>query len=501
MYHLAEGTALVRFEAVIGVEVHAQLLTESKMFCGCRAAFGAEPNTQTCPVCLGMPGVLPVMNRKAVEFAARTGLAVGAQVRERSVFARKNYFYPDLPKGYQISQYEEPLCEHGVLPVETKEGGIRNVRIRRIHLEEDAGKLVHAEGYVGENESLVDFNRCGTPLMEIVTEPDLRSPRETRLFLSKLRQLVRWLGVCDGNMEEGSLRCDANVSLRPEGEETLGVKTELKNMNSFRGVEKALEFEIERQAGILAGGGRIVQETLLWDEARGLASPMRVKEEAHDYRYFPDPDLPPILLARGRIEALRDSMPELPEARKARWIASYGLSGYDASLLTEDRAVADYFEELVRLTGEPKPSANWVTGEVLRTLNERKTGIDRLAARPEHVAGIMDLIRRNAISQSAGKKVFEAVAETGEDPETAVKRLGLAQVSDEKELQDAARGIIEANPGALKRYLGGHDKSFGFFMGELMKATGGKANPRLANAILKRLLDAKKSHQNMEKTT
>jgi aspartyl-tRNA(Asn)/glutamyl-tRNA(Gln) amidotransferase subunit B len=481
------------FEAVIGVEVHAQLLTESKMFCGCRAAFGAEPNTQTCPVCLGMPGVLPVTNRKAVEFGARTGLALGAKVREKSVFARKNYFYPDLPKGYQISQYEEPLCEHGILSVETEEGGARDIRIRRIHLEEDAGKLVHAEAYVGENESLVDLNRCGTPLMEIVTEPDLRSPRETRVFLGRLRQLLRWLGVCDGNMEEGSLRCDANVSLRPEGTEPLGVKTELKNMNSFKGVERAIEFEIGRQTGILAGGGRIVQETLLWDEVLGVAHAMRGKEDAHDYRYFPDPDLPPIILEREWIERIRGSLPELPDARRRRWIDSHGLSEYDASLLTEDRPVADYFEDLARLTGEPKPSANWVMGEVLRTLNEKKTGIERLKARPEHVAGIMDLIRRNVISRTAGKKVFDAVAETGEAPESAVARLGLAQVSDEAELEKAVRKIVETNPEPLKRYLDGNEKSFGFFMGELMKATGGKANPRLANAILRKHLDAKKS--------
>ena len=483
----------MRFEVVIGVEVHAQLLTESKMFCGCRTAFGSEPNTQTCPVCLGLPGTLPVTNQKAVEFAVRTGLALSAHLRERSVFARKNYFYPDLPKGYQISQYEEPLCEHGVLSIETEEGASRDIRIRRIHLEEDAGKLVHSEEYVGEGESLVDYNRCGTPLMEIVTEPDLRSPKETHLYLSKLRQLLRWLGVCDGNMEEGSLRCDANVSLRPVGNEALGVRTELKNMNSFRGVEKALEFEIARQARILESGNRVVQETLLWDEARGVALSMRGKEDAHDYRYFPDPDLPPLLLRPEKIEELRKSMPELPGARKARWIESYGLSGYDASLLSEDRAVAEYFEELVRLTGEPKLSANWVMGEVLRTLNEKKTGLAGLRTRPRHVAGIMDLIRRNEISRSAGKKVFDAIVETGEDPAAAVRRLGLAQVSDEGELEAVVRCLIETNPEPLRRYLGGNEKLFGFFMGELMKVTRGKANPQLANTLLKKHLEATRS--------
>jgi aspartyl-tRNA(Asn)/glutamyl-tRNA(Gln) amidotransferase subunit B len=483
----------MRFEAVIGVEVHAQLLTESKMFCGCRTAFGAEPNTRTCPVCLGLPGTLPVTNQKAVEFAARTGLAVGAAVREKSIFARKNYFYPDLPKGYQISQYEEPLCEHGVLSIETEDGASRDIRIRRVHLEEDAGKLVHAETYVGEDDSLVDYNRCGTPLMEIVTEPDLRSPKETHLFLSRLRQLLRWLGVCDGNMEEGSLRCDANVSLRPAGDEGLGVKTELKNMNSFRGVERALEYEIGRQARILESGNRVIQETLLWDEARGVATPMRGKEDAHDYRYFPDPDLPPLVMKPERIEELRNSLPELPGARKARWIESYGLPGYDASLLSEDRAVADYFEELVRLTGEPKPSANWVMGEVLRTLNEKKVPLSGLRAGPGHVAGIMDLIRRKEISRSAGKKVFDAIAETGEDPATAVRRLGLAQVSDEAELDAAVNRLIETHSEPLRRYLDGNEKLFGFFMGELMKATRGKANPQLANALLKKHLEAAKS--------
>jgi aspartyl-tRNA(Asn)/glutamyl-tRNA(Gln) amidotransferase subunit B len=479
----------MRFEAVIGVEVHAQLLTESKMFCGCRTTFGAEPNTQTCPVCLGLPGVLPVTNSKAVKLAVRTALALGAEIRGKSIFARKNYFYPDLPKGYQISQYEEPLCEHGRLTIHPAEGIPKDIRIRRIHLEEDAGKLVHAEGYVAGNESLVDYNRCGTPLMEIVTEPDLRSPRETHLFLVKLHQWVRWLGVCDGNMEEGSLRCDANVSLRPVGETRLGVKTELKNMNSFKGVEKALEFEIARQRGILESGGRVEQETLLWDENRGAASPMRGKEEAHDYRYFPDPDLPPLQLNPEWIEEIRKSLPELPDALKSRWINAYGLSQYDASLLSEDRDIAEYFEELVRLADEPKTCANWVMGEVLRTLNENKIAIRRLKVRPAHVHGIMELIRKGEISRSAGKKVFDAIAETGEDPGQAVRRLGLAQVSDSGELEAVVKGVVGRNPGPLKRYLEGNEKLFGFLVGEVMKATGGKANPKVVNEILKTQLE------------
>jgi aspartyl-tRNA(Asn)/glutamyl-tRNA(Gln) amidotransferase subunit B len=480
------------YEAVIGVEVHAQLLTDTKLFCGCPTTFGAEPNSHTCPVCLGLPGVLPVLNRKAVDLAVRSALAVGATLRNRSLFARKHYFYPDLPKGYQISQYEEPICEHGLVFVETADGGRRDVRIRRIHIEEDAGKSVHDEAYVGDRETLVDLNRCGTPLIEIVTEPDLRSARETFLFLSKLRRLVRWLGVCDGNMEEGSLRCDANVSLRPVGEERLGVKTELKNMNSFRGVERALEFEIGRQTGILTAGGTVRQETLLWDEAGGRALAMRGKEEAHDYRYFPEPDLPPLILDPDRVDGIRRSLPELPDVRRGRWIRDHGLSDYDASLLTEDRAVADYYEELLRLSGDPRASAHWVSGEVLRFCNDRKINVAGLAARPVHLADLMAMIRDGVISLSAGKKVFETVAQTGEDPGTAVRRLGLVQVSDTDELEAVVGRVLESNAGPLKRFLDGNEKLFGFFVGEAMKATQGRANPAVLNGILKQRLEALK---------
>jgi aspartyl-tRNA(Asn)/glutamyl-tRNA(Gln) amidotransferase subunit B len=479
----------MNWETVIGVEVHAQLLTETKMFCGCGVRFGAEPNTQTCPVCLGLPGSLPVANRKAVDLGIRLALAVNGVVRERSLFARKHYFYPDLPKGYQISQYEEPLCEHGTLSIPMEDGSRRDIRIRRIHLEEDAGKLVHDESYVGENDSLVDLNRCGTPLAEIVTEPDLRSPKETALFLTALRRLVRWLGVCDGNMEEGSFRCDANVSLRPSGSEALGVKTEIKNMNSIHGVERALAFEIARQTRILSAGGRVRQETLFWDEARGEAAAMRGKEEAHDYRYFPDPDLPPLTVGRDRIDAIGRDLPELPDRRKSAWMSDYGLSEYDASLLSEERAIADFFEELARLTGEPKAAANWVTGDVLRILNEKKISVDGLKIRPPGLAKLQSLVAGGKVSRSAAKKIFDETAMSGEDPETVLERTGLAQVSDESALASAIREAVESHPEQLKRYLAGNAKMAGFFMGEIMKITRGKANPRLAGELLNRHLE------------
>jgi aspartyl-tRNA(Asn)/glutamyl-tRNA(Gln) amidotransferase subunit B len=479
----------MNWETVIGVEVHAQLLTETKMFCGCGVRFGAEPNTQTCPVCLGLPGSLPVANRKAVDLGIRLALAVNGVVRERSLFARKHYFYPDLPKGYQISQYEEPLCEHGTLSIPMEDGSRRDIRIRRIHLEEDAGKLVHDESYVGENDSLVDLNRCGTPLAEIVTEPDLRSPKETALFLTALRRLVRWLGVCDGNMEEGSFRCDANVSLRPSGSEALGVKTEIKNMNSIHGVERALAFEIARQTRILSAGGRVRQETLFWDEARGEAAAMRGKEEAHDYRYFPDPDLPPLTVGRDRIDAIRSDLPELPDRRKSAWMSDYGLSEYDASLLSEERAIADFYEELARLTGEPKAAANWVTGDVLRILNEKKISVDGLKIRPPGLAKLQSLVAGGKVSRSAAKKIFDETAMSGEDPETVLERTGLAQVSDESALASAIREAVESHPEQLKRYLAGNAKMAGFFMGEIMKITRGKANPRLAGELLNRHLE------------
>jgi len=482
----------MNYETIIGLEVHVQLLTDSKMFCGCKTAFGADPNTQTCPVCLGLPGVLPVPNQKAVELAVRMALAVQGKIRTKSIFARKNYFYPDLPKGYQISQYEEPFCENGHLEIETENHTTKSIRIRRIHLEEDAGKSVHAEEYVTENQSFLDFNRCGVPLIEIVTEPDLSSPQEAVRFLVKLRHLVRWLGISDGNMEEGSLRCDANVSIRPQGERALGVKTELKNMNSFRAVEQALECEILRQKKILDSGGKIVQQTLLWDESTQNVFPMREKEEAHDYRYFPDPDLPPLRISESWIQEIQKDLPELPEARKARWADVYHLSPSQISVLIEDRGIADYFEALVSLIGDPQTSANWVMGEVLRVLNQSKISISELKVKPQELASLLQMIQKGEVSLSAGKKVFEAMTKTGEKAEHAVRRLGLVQISDEGVIQSFVDQVLAHHSQDVHRYWAGNEKLFGFFMGEVMKLAKGKANPQVVHRILKRRLEEMK---------
>ncbi|MBN1782868.1 Asp-tRNA(Asn)/Glu-tRNA(Gln) amidotransferase subunit GatB [bacterium] len=480
----------MKFETVIGLEVHAQLSTLSKMFCGCSIRFGAAPNSQTCPVCLGMPGVLPVTNRTAVEYAVRMGLAVHCDIQPHSVFARKNYFYPDLPKGYQISQYEEPICLGGWIDVEPEPGEKRKIRIHRIHLEEDAGKSVHDEAYISGNETLIDLNRCGTPLIEIVSEPDIRSPKEAYLYLHKIRQMVRWLGICDGNMEEGSLRCDANISLRPVGTTDLGVKTELKNMNSMRGVEKALTFEVKRQTEILSEGGAVIQQTLLWDEAAGKAVPMRGKEEAHDYRYFPDPDLTPLIVEEAWVREVGESLPELPDDRKNRWTADYGLSDYDASVLNEDRGISDYFEDVVRETDNPKTAANWIMGEVLRRLNEEKTGIENLKVRPGDISHLIRLVNEGTVSHSAAKTVFDHIAETGDTPDKAVEKLGLKQVSNASELGDLVQKVIDDNPDALKKYLGGKDALFGFFVGQAMQASRGKANPKVVQDLLREKLNA-----------
>jgi len=477
------------FEAVIGLEVHAQLLTDSKMFCGCRTTFGSSPNSQTCPICLGMPGVLPVVNRKAVEYAVRMGLAVHCDIRQRSIFARKNFFYPDMPKGYQISQYEEPICEHGWIEIQTDTKSRKKIRIHRIHLEEDAGKSVHAEAYVNTNETMVDLNRSGMPLIEIVSEPDIRSPKEAYLYLQKIRQMVRWLDVCDGNMEEGSLRCDANISLRPKGTETLGVKTELKNMNSIRGVERALVYEIRRQTDLLQKGGTVVQQTLLWDDARGLAVPMRSKEEAHDYRYFPDPDLAPVIVEEAWKQDIQSHLPELPDLRKQRWISDFGLSEYDASVLNEERGISNYFEAVAEAAGESKQAANWVMGEVLRKLNEDKIGISELKMKPEDLAEIIRLIQKGAISHTAGKTVFDHVATTGDSPQTAIEKLGLAQVSDSSELEIVVKKVLDDHPDEVKKYKAGKTQLFGFLMGQAMQASKGKGNPKVIRELIQSMLD------------
>lgn len=482
----------MQYETVIGLEVHAQLKTHTKIFCGCKNQFGAPPNTQTCPVCLGMPGVLPVTNKKVVEYAVKMGLAVNCQINAHSIFARKNYFYPDLPKGYQISQYEEPICEHGHVMIPTESGEEKKIRILRIHLEEDAGKSIHDEEFVGAGESLVDLNRCGTPLIEIVTEPDMRSPQEAFEYLQKIRQMVRWLDICDGNMEEGSLRCDANISLRPFGETQLGTKTELKNMNSFHGVEKALTYEIKRQTAILETGGTIVQETLLWDESAGQVQSMRSKEEAHDYRYFPDPDLVPVLVDETWKSSIQNDLPELPDTRKKRWLKDYKLSDYDATVLNNDRSISEFYEAVVNEVKDPKQAANWTMGEVLRILNDEKVEINELNLTPVTLGQIIQMVNKGMISGSAAKKVVQEVCDTGETPEKVVEKLGLIQISDEGDLEPVIDEILANNPNEVERYLGGHNKLFGFFVGQAMKATQGKGNPQLLNKLLKEKLEALK---------
>ncbi len=476
------------FEAVIGLEVHCQLSTESKIFCKCSTQFGSPQNSQVCPVCLGMPGVLPVLNRRAVEFAVRMGLATHCRIAERSIFARKNYFYPDLPKGYQISQYEEPLCEDGFLEIETEEGARKRVGIIRIHLEEDAGKSVHAEEYVSENETLVDLNRCGVPLIEIVSAPDLRTPKEASAYLMRIRQLVRYLEICDGNMEKGSLRCDANISVRPRGEERFGVKTELKNMNSFKNVERALEFEIQRQIDCLERGEPISQETLLWDAANNVAVPMRSKEFAHDYRYFPEPDLVPVVIDAKWREDIRAGLPELPIARRERFVREYGLPEYDARILTEERALADYYEAVAQASGEAKLSSNWVMGDVMRVLNERKIDIADFPISPQRLGQMVRMIADGTISSKIAKTVFEEMLVSNDSPEKIVKEKGLLQISDAGMIEAVVAEVLDANPEIVARFRNGEEKVLGFLVGQVMKATRGKANPKLVNEVLRQRL-------------
>jgi aspartyl-tRNA(Asn)/glutamyl-tRNA(Gln) amidotransferase subunit B len=474
----------MEYEVVIGLEVHAQLLTESKIFCGCSTKFGADPNTHTCPVCLGMPGVLPVLNRKVVEFTIRLALATNCKIASKSRFARKNYFYPDLPKGYQISQYELPLARQGWVDIEIN-GESKRIGITRIHLEEDAGKLVHDET---QPLSYVDFNRTGVPLVEIVSEPDLRTPEEASTFLKKLRDIVRYLDICDGNMEEGSLRCDANISLRPAGSEGLGVKTEVKNMNSFRFVQRALEYEIKRQRAILEQGSTIVQETRLWDSEAGVTHGMRGKEEAHDYRYFPDPDLVPVVVDEEWIEKVRSELPELPDAKKARFMKDYGLPEQDAVVLTGSKELATYFEACVDRFSQPKKVSNWIMVELLRELNKDDREIDQCPVTPEHLAHLLELIDDGIISGKIAKTVFEEMYGTGKAPKVIVEEKGLKQVTDEGEIGKVIDSIIAAHPSQVKDYRKGKEKLLGFFVGQVMKQTRGKANPKLVNEILREKL-------------
>jgi aspartyl-tRNA(Asn)/glutamyl-tRNA(Gln) amidotransferase subunit B len=476
-----------KFEAVIGLEVHAQLLTRSKIFCGCSTLFGAEPNSQTCPICLGMPGVLPVLNKTAVEFAIKMGLATNCRIASRSKFARKNYFYPDLPKGYQISQYEQPLCENGWIDIEVADK-IKRIGITRIHLEEDAGKSVHDEVYVDKDSTLIDLNRCGTPLIEIVSEPDFRSPAECSAYLNKLRKMVRYLGICDGNMEEGSLRCDANISIRPAGQKTLGTRTEIKNMNSFRNVEKALQFEVERQITILGQEETIEQSTLLWDANLNQAKIMRWKEEAHDYRYFPEPDLVPVVVSDKWIANIKEKLPEMPDIKQNRFMDEYKLPAYDAEILTSSLELADYFEEICKKIDHPKLVSNWIMGEVLKILNEKGIAIKEFSIPAQRLAELLDAVNKNVVSSSAAKKVFEYMLQSSESIDHIIEILGLKQLSDSSEIERIIEQIIMENKKEVEAYRAGKEKLFGFFIGQVMKASKGKANPHTVNQILKEKL-------------
>ena len=475
----------MEFETVIGLEVHAQLKTKSKIFCGCTTAFGNPPNTNTCPVCLGMPGVLPVLNKKVVEFAMKMALATNCAIGPLNQFARKNYFYPDLPKGYQISQFDLPIAEHGWVEVETG-GRSRRIGLTRIHMEEDAGKLIHDER---EPVSYVDLNRTGVPLIEIVSEPDIRSPEEAAAYLKKLHAILRYLDICDGNMQEGSFRCDANISLRPVGQQELGTRTELKNMNSFKNVQKALEFEVRRQRDLLLDGGRIIQETLLWDADRNLTNAMRSKEEAHDYRYFPDPDLVPVVISEAWIEEVRATLPELPDARKRRFVEQLGLPEDDAVVLTSSRELADYFEAALAGYANGKKLGNWLMTELLRLMKgEEALDISQCPVSPENLAKLLTLIDAGTISGKIAKTVFEEMMLSGQDPETVVKEKGLVQISDQGEIMTIVREIIAANPEQAQQFQEGKTKVMGFFVGQLMKQTGGKANPGLANELFVKAL-------------
>jgi len=472
------------YEVVIGVEVHAQLRTKSKMFCGCGTTFGLPANSQTCPVCLGLPGTLPVINKAAVEMAVRAGLALNCTIAADNRFARKNYFYPDLPKGYQISQYESPICEHGWIEIAAG-AGTKRVRIRRAHLEEDAGKNVHETGTSG---SRVDLNRAGTPLLEIVTEPDMRSSDEVIAYLKGLRDVLMYLEVCDGNMEEGSFRCEPNLSLRPLGQKEFGTKVELKNINSFKFVKDAIEYEIKRQTKVLNEGGTIHQETRLWNLDRGETAVMRSKEEAHDYRYFPDPDLVPLKLDKEWVEGFRSTVPELPAARTARFAGVYGLSEYDAGVLTASKGIADYFESCVTLFNQPKTVGNWVMGELTRELNNAGTDVSASPVTPERLVSLLRMVDKGTISLKVAREIFPELYGSGKTPEQIVQEKGLTQVSDEGALEKIIDEVLTQSPAQVTQFKEGKQQVLGFLVGQVMKASGGKANPGKVNELLRKKL-------------
>ena len=477
----------MEYEAVIGLEVHAQLATESKIFSSSSTRFGNSPNSQVNPVCLGMPGVLPVFNEKVLEYAVRAGVATGCRIAAKSRFARKNYFYPDLPKGYQISQYEEPLCIGGHLEIDAG-GGRKKIGITRIHLEEDAGKLVHDRS---DSRSHVDLNRAGVPLVEIVSEPDISSAEEAVEYVRKLRTILKYIGVCDGNMEEGSLRCDANISVRPRGQGELGTKTEIKNLNSFRFIQRALQYEARRQTALLRGGGEVIQETRLFDPQKGVTFAMRSKEEAHDYRYFPDPDLLPVAVEREYVEKIRASLPELPERKLERFAAEFSLPRNDAAVLSSSKPLAEYFEKCAKFAEDKKAAANWILNEVLREI-ENEDAAGEFPVEPERLAELLNLLGEGKINRKTAREVFSEMITGGGRPGEIILEKGLTQITDEGEIESLIKEIIERNPREVERYRGGDSKLLAFFVGQVMKATKGKADPAVVNRKLKNFLETTK---------
>lgn len=476
-----------QYEIVIGIEVHVELKTNTKIFCCSTTEFGGDPNTHVCPVCLGLPGTLPVLNKKVVEYAIRAGLALNCSIANFSKFDRKNYYYPDLPKNYQISQYDLPIAEHGYLDIEM-EGQLKRIGITRLHMEEDAGKLVHQGNIMTTPYSLVDYNRTGVPLIEIVSEPDMRSPEEARAYAEKLRAIIQYTGVSDCRMEEGSLRCDANVSVRPVGQKEFGTKAEIKNMNSFRALQRAVAYEVERQISVLESGGKVVQETRTWDEAKGITLSMRSKEQAHDYRYFPDPDLVPLVIDREWVEFIRQSLPELPDQRRARYVEEYGLPEYDAAVLTLTKEMSDYFEETLVHYNGPKVVSNWVMGEMSRLLNANGLEIKECKIKPVQLAEMLKLLDKGTISIKIAKTVFEEMFNSGKDAEVIVKEKGLVQISDEGAIAKVVEEVIAANPKSVEDFRAGKEKAIGFLVGQVMKITKGKANPDVVNRLLKEAL-------------